>query len=119
VSLFCDTLFVLHLLSISLDVRRAYGSEAGNCALKWYPTGGLYVTGGIIGKMLRNAETKKHFRGDDSVFMQSYKNKGRLSSILNDVPLFAVMAEDIGVRGAQMIAVRMSKQANSRINVTV
>jgi hypothetical protein len=69
--------------------------------------------------MLRNAETKKHFRGDDSVFMQSYKNKGRLSSILNDVPLFAVMAEDIGVRGAQMIAVRMSKQANSRINVTV
>jgi len=97
---------------------RAYGTEAGNCALKWYPTGGLYVTGGIIEKMLKNPETQKHFEGEDSVFMQSYKNKGRLSYILNDVPLFAVKAKDIGVRGAQVIAVRMSKQACSRNNVT-
>ncbi len=76
--------------------------------MKFIPTGGLYVTGGIIGKMLRNQETQHHFKGDKSVFMQSYKNKGRLSNILEEVPLFAVKAEDIGVRGAKMFAVRMS-----------
>jgi glucokinase len=59
--------------------------------------------------MLQNEETRKHFLGKDSVFMQAYKNKGRLSSILDDIPLFAVTAQDIGVRGAQMFAVRMSK----------
>merc|ERR1712129_206285 len=29
----------------------AYGSELGNCCLKWIPTGGVFVTGGIFNKL--------------------------------------------------------------------
>ena len=29
-----------------------YGSEAGNCCWKWYPTGGLFITGGLTPKNL-------------------------------------------------------------------
>ncbi|MGK3735829.1 MAG: hypothetical protein ACI90V_002670 [Bacillariaceae sp.] len=32
--------------------------------------------------------------------MTAYYDKGRVSSILNNVPLLAVMVEDLGVRGA-------------------
>ena len=32
--------------------------------------------------------------------MKAYHDKGRVSPILDDVPLFAVMVEDLGVRGA-------------------
>ena len=32
--------------------------------------------------------------------MQAYRDKGRVSPILDSVPLLAVMTEDLGVRGA-------------------
>jgi glucokinase len=32
--------------------------------------------------------------------MDAYRDKGRVSPILDNVPLFAVMTEDLGVRGA-------------------
>ena len=32
--------------------------------------------------------------------MKAYADKGRVSPILNNVPLLAVMVEDLGVRGA-------------------
>jgi hypothetical protein len=32
--------------------------------------------------------------------MTSYHDKGRVSPILNNVPLLAVLVEDLGVRGA-------------------
>mmetsp|Transcript_15600 Transcript_15600/g.24263 ORF Transcript_15600/g.24263 Transcript_15600/m.24263 type:complete len:369 (+) Transcript_15600:123-1229(+) len=76
----------------------AYGSEVGSGALKWIPTGGLYVTGGLTPKNI-------HFiRGENSWFMKAYKDKGRLSKVLDTVPLFAVMTEDLGVRGAHYCA---------------
>lgn len=33
-------------------VFTAYASEAGNAMLKWLPTGGFYITGGIAAKNL-------------------------------------------------------------------
>jgi hypothetical protein len=52
------------------------------------------VTGGLTPKNIEWIE------GKDSHFMKAYADKGRVSSILSSVPLFAVMTEDLGVRGA-------------------
>ncbi|GKY95851.1 hypothetical protein MPSEU_000545700 [Mayamaea pseudoterrestris] len=72
----------------------AYGSEVGSCALKFIPTGGIYVTGGLTPKNIHFIE------GHDSEFIKAYLHKGRVSPILEQIPLFAVMVEDLGVRGA-------------------
>jgi Glucokinase len=58
------------------------------------PTGGLYVTGGLTPKNIEWIE------GEGSCFMKAYWDKGRVTPILKNVPLFAVMTEDLGVRGA-------------------
>ena len=75
--------------------RRSYGSEVGSVAIKLIPTGGLYVTGGLTPKNI------EWIRGDDSHFMKAYYDKGRVSPILENVPVLAVMVEDLGVRGAR------------------
>ena len=73
---------------------RAYGSEVGSAAVKFIPTGGLYVTGGLTPKNMRFIE------GQDSPFLKAYNDKGRVNQVLEHVPLFAVLVEDLGVRGA-------------------
>jgi glucokinase len=81
----------------------AYGSEVGSASLKFIPTGGMYVTGGLTPKNIKLIE------GADSSFMKAYSDKGRLSKLLDSVPLFAVMTEDIGLRGARVCAEREYK----------
>mmetsp|Transcript_7959 Transcript_7959/g.14987 ORF Transcript_7959/g.14987 Transcript_7959/m.14987 type:complete len:406 (+) Transcript_7959:51-1268(+) len=78
----------------------AYGAEASNCAVKFIPTGGLYVSGGLTPKNI------KFIKGMDSAFMKAYKDKGRLSDLVNSIPLFAVLVEDLGLRGARVCATR-------------
>lgn len=76
----------------------AYGCEVGNAAIKWIPTGGLFVTGGLTPKNIQ------HIEGKDTRFMQAYRDKGRVKGLLDTVPCFAVMTEDLGVRGAYKCA---------------
>ena len=70
----------------------------GSAGIKFIPTGGLYVTGGLTPKNM------KFIQGHKSEFMKSYHNKGRVSPILNEVPILAVLTEDLGVRGAHKCA---------------
>ena len=72
----------------------AYGAEVGACAVKFLATGGMYVTGGLTPKNI------KFIEGKDSLFLKAYLHKGRVSPILEMIPLYAVMVEDLGVRGA-------------------
>ena len=80
----------------------AYGAEAGNCAVKFIPTGGLYVSGGLTPKNI------DFIKGADSPFMKAYRDKGRLTDLVESIPLFAVLVEDIGLRGARVCAMRVS-----------
>jgi glucokinase len=82
----------------------AYGCETGSAAIKWIPTGGLFLTGGLTPKNIGFIE------GLDTDFMKAYINKGRLSPLLERIPLFAVMTEDLGVRGAHKAALMVYKQ---------
>jgi glucokinase len=76
----------------------AYGCEVGSAAIKFIPTGGLFITGGLTPKNIHRIDDH------NSEFMLSYRNKGRVSVILDRIPLFAVMVEDLGVRGAHKLA---------------
>lgn len=76
------------------SVISAYGSEAGSCGVKFIPTGGLFVSGGLTPKNIQFIE------GENTTFMQAYWDKGRVEPVLHNVPLYAVMVEDLGVRGA-------------------
>jgi len=79
----------------------AYGSEVGSAALKWIPLGGMYVAGGL------GPKNQYLLKGDDSAFMTAFRDKGRLSPLLARVPLHLVLAEDIGQRGAHLVAVKL------------
>ena len=88
----CGRFFAYNILCAF--IYSSYGSEVGCVGVKLIPTGGLYVTGGLTPKNIDWIE------GKDSCFMQAYRDKGRVSPILDSVPLLAVMTEDLGVRGA-------------------
>ena len=79
-----------------------YGAAVGNASMKFIPTGGMFVTGGLTPKNIN------HIKGIDSPFMRAYLDKGRLRPLLDTIPLFAVMTEDIGLRGARVCAERVS-----------
>ena len=83
--------------AISIMVS-AYGCETGSAAIKFIPTGGLFVTGGLTPKNI------KYIEGLHTDFMMSYLNKGRVSPLLEHIPVFAVLVEDLGVRGAHKSA---------------
>ncbi|CAN0522810.1 unnamed protein product, partial [Ectocarpus sp. 8 AP-2014] len=78
-----------------------YGAEAGVMGLRCIPTGGLFIAGGMTHKNLRMLE------GEDSPFMKGFYDKGRVSSLLKAVPVYAVLVEDIGLRGAHFVAYRV------------
>ena len=83
-----------------LMMIQSYGAAVGNSSLKFIPTGGMFVTGGLTPKNI------KHIAGLDSPFMRAYLDKGRMTTLLEKIPLFAVMTEDIGLRGARVCAER-------------
>ena len=74
----------------------AYGAEAGNLALKLLPYGGLYVAGGIAGKNLSLMKAGQ--------FMQAFCHKGRVSPLLDKVPVHIVLNAQVGLIGAALRA---------------
>lgn len=81
----------------------SYGAEAGVLGLKFMPFGGIYLTGGVTGK-LRNRLLR------EPEFIESYFDKGRVSPLLKRVPLCIVNIDDMGERGAILKAVLLLKQ---------
>ena len=69
-----------------------YGSETGNCALNFLASGGAFIGGSIAAKIVP--------RMRDPVFINSFLNKGRMSSLLADIPVKIVLNDDCGITGA-------------------
>ncbi len=80
---------------------RAYGSEAGNISLKFLPKGGLYIAGGVTAKNLHL------IKGGE--FMFAFKTKGRVSHMLDDIPVRVVLNQQVGLIGATIKAARNYK----------
>ena len=83
------------LCRLAMDIMMsAYGCEVGSSAIKWIPTGGLFVTGGLTPKNMQFIAGC--LQGEKTEFMKSYLHKGRVSPLLERIPLYAVLVEDLG-----------------------
>ncbi len=80
----------------------AYAAEIGNLALKIIPNGGLYIAGGIAAKILPLLQNPE-LMGDRS-FLQIIKSKGRVSQVLDDLPIHIVLNPEVGLIGAMLHA---------------
>ncbi len=69
-----------------------FGAETGNCALRYLTTGGIFIGGSIAAK---NVEKMKN-----PVFMQAFLDKGRMETLLRDMPVKVILNDDCGLIGA-------------------
>ncbi len=74
----------------------AYGAETGNIALKVLATGGMYLGGGIAPKMIKTLQ--------NGTFMQAFLDKGRMSPLLQSVPVRVILDDTCAVLGAAAFA---------------
>ena len=69
-----------------------YGAEAGNLALKYLATGGVYIGGGIAPRIL----PKLH----DGTFLRSFVAKGRFTDVLLRIPIHVILNDRTALLGA-------------------
>ena len=69
-----------------------YGAEAGNVALRTLATGGVYLGGGIAPKVI------ERLKGPG--FMLAFTTKGRLSPLLENIPVRVILNDRTALLGA-------------------
>ena len=72
-----------------------YGSVVGDLALVSLAYGGIYIAGGIAAKLVE--------RMRESMFMAHYENKGRMSALVKQMPIFIIINQDVGLLGATLV----------------
>jgi len=73
-----------------------YGAMAGNLALIFKATGGLYVGGGIAPKIIEKLK--------DGTFMRNYRDKGRMSALVESIPVRVILDDKTALYGAASCA---------------
>jgi glucokinase len=84
----------LALAAVNLFVS-ILGSEAGNMALTVFATGGIYLAGGIVERILPLSAERER------LFLSAFHNKGRLSPMLARIPIHAIV-KPVALIGAAM-----------------
>jgi glucokinase len=85
------------LCRAALDLFVAvYGSEAGNLALQYRATGGVYVAGGIAPKILT---ALRH-----PAFLRAFRHKPPMEALLAEIPVRVVLDPRLGLYGAAAAA---------------
>ena len=92
----CDV--CVHALDLWID---AFGSEAGNLALRVLAYGGLYLAGGIALKILPKLQ--------QGSFVRSFSDKAPLRSVLARIPIFVILNEDAPLLGAACEALAVAR----------
>ena len=77
---------------------RVYGTAAGNLALTVLASGGVYLAGGIAPKIVSRLAS--------GAFMEAFRNKGRLSSVVARMPVRVILTDDVALYGAAAVAAR-------------
>ncbi|SFO20838.1 glucokinase [Nitrosospira briensis] len=76
-----------------------YGAYAGNLALAGLCRNGVYVAGGIAPKIIEKLR--------EGGFMKAFRDKGRFSSLMGEIPVHVMMNPKAGLLGAAQEAQRM------------
>lgn len=82
-----------HTLDMFLS---AYGAEAGNLGLKVLTVGGMYLGGGIVPRILPKVK--------EGAFMRAFLDKGRLSDLLEKMPVRIILESRAALMGAAAYA---------------
>lgn len=72
------------------------GALAGNLALTLESYGGVYIAGGIAPRIVSALRT--------GPFLDAFRAKGRMSELLEGIPLRVVLDDRVGLRGAARVA---------------
>ncbi len=78
-----------------------YGAMAGNLALLLKPEGGVFIGGGIAPKILQKLK--------DGVFLDAYRDKGRMSRLAASVPVYVILEDKTAMYGAARCALDTSR----------
>jgi glucokinase len=73
-----------------------YGAEAGNAALKFMATGGVYLGGGIAPRIARKLA--------DGAFVRAFVAKGRMQPLLETMPVHVILNPNTALLGAARYA---------------
>lgn len=85
------------LCAKALDIFASIlGAQAGNMVLTLMATGGIYLGGGIPAGIYEKLA--------DGITVGSYLNKGRLSYLIEDTPLYVILDDHTALMGAAYIA---------------
>ena len=75
-------------LSLFLEIL---GAEAGNLALKLYPTGGLFIGGGILPRIAHQISF--------DLFLEKFNNKEKMERLMKSFPIHLILTNDIALSG--------------------
>jgi glucokinase len=90
------------LCALALDLFISlYGAEAGNLALKMKATGGLFLGGGIAPKLIHQLQNSTQFV---DTFMAAFTDKGRLRSLLEEIPVQVILNDKTALLGTAVWA---------------
>lgn len=70
-----------------------FGAEAGNMAMNYMATGGVWLGGGIPVKILSRLKSS-------DLFLKAFLDKGRLRSRLEEIPVRVILNDNTGLLGA-------------------
>jgi glucokinase len=73
-------------------------AEAGNAAVKFLATGGVYLGGGISPRIL----DKLH----QPIFLENFVNKDKMRNFLQSVPVYVILNDGAGLQGSAWYAKR-------------
>lgn len=78
-----------------------YGAMSGNLALIMKSFGGLYVGGGIAPKIIEKLK--------DGTFMRTYSDKGRMSGLVESIPVRIILDDKTALYGAARCALLQAR----------
>lgn len=86
-------LVCLQTMNLFLSVL---GAQAANLALTYFSTGGVYISGGIPPKIVKEENY--------NIIVKNFLAKGRLSSLLSKIPIYLIIDDTLALLGAALIA---------------
>ncbi len=82
-----------------------YGAYAGNLALAGLCHNGVFVAGGIAPRLIDKLK--------EGAFMKAFRDKGRFSQLMEQIPVYVVMNSKAGLLGAAREAQRQYVEASA------